>query len=432
MATIPGVEHQPRIADDHLAELLNALPAVSIEGPRAVGKTWTASRLANTVYALDDPEVFADVEADPHMLTRGEPPILIDEWQRLGSAWDIVRRAVDRDFGPGQFILTGSARPRTQPVHSGAGRMVTLRMWTTTLAERHRGQSSVSFAALLGGDRPEISGESSLTLQDYAEEIVSGGFPGWTGVSGQVRELLAESYLHQLVEHDFRLAGHRVRNPAAVRRWLRSYAAATATTAAFETIRDAATPGESDKPAKTTTIAFRDTLEAMWVLEPLPAWLPVGSHLSRLKRGPKHHLADTALAARLLDADVDSLLGGAPAVMRGIGAAPAAANLLGALFESMVAHDVRVHAHRTGASVSHMRTWNDEREVDLIVEHRGRVLAVEVKLGAEVTARDTRHLRWLRDRLGPTLLDAMVVNTGEAAYRDGDGIAVVPAGLLGP
>ncbi len=432
MTAFHGVEHQPRIADNHLAELLSALPAVSIEGPRAVGKTWTASRLANTVYPLDDPEVFADAQADPHMLVRGEPPILIDEWQRLGSAWDIVRRAVDRDFSPGQFILTGSARPRTQPAHSGAGRIVTMRMWTTTLAERHRNLPGVSLAALLGGDRPEISGQSSLGVGDYAQEIVSGGFPGWVGIGGQVRELLTDGYLHQLVEHDFRLAGHRVRNPAAVRRWLRAYAAATASTAAFETIRDAATPGESDKPAKTTTLAFRDTLEAMWVLEPLPAWLPVGSHLSRLKRGPKHHLTDTALAARLLDADADALLGRAAPLVRESGGAPAASSLLGALFESMVTHDLRVYAQRAGASVSHMRTWNDEREADIIIEHRGRVLAAEVKLGADLTRRDTRHLRWLRDRLGPALVDAVVVNTGEQAYRDSDGIAVVPAAMLRP
>ena len=79
-----------------------------------------------------------------------------------------------------------------------------------------------------------------------------------------------------------------------------------------------------------------------------------------------------------------------------------------------------------------MRTWNDEREVDIIIEHRGRVMAVEAKLGEDLTRRDTRHLRWLRDRLGPALLDAVVVNTGEQAYRDSDGIAIVPAALLGP
>ena len=106
--------------------------------------------------------------------------------------------------------------------------------------------------------------------------------------------------------------------------------------------------------------------------------------------------------------------------------------LLGALFESFITHDLRVYAQNADARVSHMRTWNDQREADVIVEHEGRVLAVEVKLGTQVTRRDTRHLRWLRDRLRPGLIDALVITTGADVYRDEDGIAVVPAGLLGP
>ncbi len=426
-------EHQPRVADDELRELLNVLPAVSIEGPRAVGKTWTATRLANTVYALDDPEVLAELQADPHMVTEGEPPILLDEWQRFPASWDIVRRAVDEDFSPGRFILTGSTRPEIRPAHSGAGRIVTLRMWTTTLSERYPGQSTVSLKALLTGDRPVIAGQASLGLEDYAIEIVSGGFPGWHNITGRARNLLVDGYLHNLAEHDFPLSGHRVRNPAALRRWLTAYAAATSSAASYETIRDAATSGEGDKPAKNTTMAYRDILEAMWVLEPLRAWLPVGSHLSRLKRGPKHHLADTALAARLLNVTASTLLGGHTALhLPTTSAASGDTGLMGALFESMVTHDLRVYAQAADATVSHMRTWNDQREVDVVVEHQGRVMAVEVKLGSEVAGHDTRHLRWLRDRLGPALIDAMVVTTGNEAYRDQEGIAIVPAALLGP
>ena len=425
-----GIEHQDRVADQELRDLLGELPAISIEGPRAVGKTWTASRLANTVWALDDPETLAEVRADPRLLTQGEPPILIDEWQRFPASWDVVRRSVDRDFSPGRFILTGSARPETRPAHSGAGRIVTLRMWTTALAERHPALPSVSLKALLAGDRVEIEGACSLELGDYTSEIVTGGFPGWRNASGRARDLLLDGYLHRLAEHDFPLSGHRVRNPAALRRWLAAYAAATSTSASYETIRDAATSGEGDKPAKTTTIAYRDTLEAMWILEPQPAWAPAGSHLSRLKRSPKHHLADTALAARLLNATADTLVGGEVGPQAGSGLAHT--KMLGALFESMVVHDLRVYAQPADATVSHMRTWNDERETDAIVEHRGRVLAVEVKLGADVTGRDTRHLRWLRDRLGPGLIDALVITTGTQAYRDEDGIAVVPAASLGP
>ena len=428
-------DYRPRIADDELGELLGVLPAISIEGPRAVGKTRTALQHANTVYALDDPEVLSEVRSAPRIMTEGQPPILIDEWQRFPSSWDIVRRAVDEDFSPGRFILTGSARPETRPAHSGAGRIVTLRMWTTSLAERlahqhGRGRRKVSLKSLLAGHRPQLDACTELTVEDYAEEIVAGGFPAWRVAQGRAHQMLVDGYVHRLVEHDLPLAGYRVRNPATLRRWLTAYAASTSTAASYEAIRDAATSGERDKPAKTTTLAYRDTLEAMWVLEPLPAWLPVGSHLSRLKRSPKHHLADTALAARLLNATADSLLAGHPAAPAG--AQPGSRTLLGAMFESLVTHDLRVYAQAADARVSHMRTWSDQKEVDVIVEGREGVLAAEVKLGADVTRRDTRHLRWLRDRLGPGLVDAMVVTTGRRAYRDPDGVAVVPAALLGP
>lgn len=428
-------DYQPRIADGELQELLDVLPAVSIEGPRAVGKTRTALRRAGTVYALDDPEVLNAVRANPHMLTRGDVPILIDEWQRYPSSWDIVRRSVDEDFSPGRYILTGSARPQDRPTHSGAGRIVTLRMWTTTLAERFsllgREGRTVSLGSLLKGERPGIRGHTELGVEGYAREIVTGGFPGWRHVTGRARRLLVDGYLHHLAEHDFPMAGHRIRNPAALRRWMMAYSAVVSTTASYEVIRDAATSEEGDKPAKTTTLAYRDILESMWVLEPLAAWLPVGSHISRLKRGPKHHLADTALAARLLNLGVDALLSGHPARSPGV-VGRFGSDFLGALFESLVTHDLRVYAQAADARVSHMRTWNDQREVDVIIEHEGGVLPVEVKIGAEVTRHDTRHLRWLRDRLGPGVIDALVVTTGAEAYRNRDGIAVVPAGMLGP
>lgn len=62
----------------------------------------------------------------------------------------------------------------------------------------------------------------------------------------------------------------------------------------------------------------------------------------------------------------------------------------------------------------------------------GRVVAVEVKLAAAVGDGDVRSLRWLRERIGDDLLDALVVTTGGDAYRRSDGIGVVPAALLGP
>lgn len=421
--------YRRRVVDGELDALLPALPALSLEGPKAVGKTETALRRARTVHRLDDPDERTVAAADPGRLLRGMQPLLLDEWQRFPEVWDLVRRAVDDGAGPGQFLLTGSAAPSEQPTHSGAGRIVTVRMRPMSLVERGVGTPTVSLARLLSGERPPVAGETDVSIRTYADEIVASGFPGLRQLSGRALRAQLDGYISRIVERDFADLGQQVRNPAALRRWLTAYAAATATTATYETIRDAATGGEGDKPAKTTVLPYRDTLERLWILDPVRAWQPVRNPITRLAGAPKHHLADPALAARLLGADVDALLEartlGPPMPRRGA--------LIGHLFESLVAQGVRVFAQAAEATVGHLRTRGDLHEVDLIIERQDhRVLAVEVKCASRIGDDDVRHLRWLSSVIGDDLVDAMVVTTGTTAYRRADGIAVVPAALLGP
>jgi len=61
---------------------------------------------------------------------------------------------------------------------------------------------------------------------------------------------------------------------------------------------------------------------------------------------------------------------------------------------------------------------------------RFRIASAEPNCGASSIESST--LLWLRDRIGDDLLDAAVITTGEDAYRRADGIAVIPAALLGP
>lgn len=220
-----------------------------------------------------------------------------------------------------------------------------------------------------------------------------------------------------------------IRRPATLRAWLAAYAAATATTSSYLALLNAATPAQADKPAKTTTQSYRDVLSQLWLLDPVPGTALSHSNLNRLAAAPKHHLADPALAAHLLGVDATALLGESGADRAGLRRGP----LLGALFESLVTLSVRVYAQAAEATVSHLRTRNGDHEIDLLVQRRdSRVIALEVKLARTVADADVVHLRWLQQRLGPELLDAVVVTTGADAYRRPDGIAVVPAALLGP
>ena len=414
-----------RTVDAELDALGDA-PAVSIEGARGVGKTETAQRRARTVHRLDDPGQLEVLRGEPRRVVDGNPPVLIDEWQRLPVSWDLVRRAVDDDPLPGRFLLTGSATPSEAPTHTGAGRIIALHMRPLSIAERQIAHPSVSLAELLAAGPAALGGNTRIGVEQYAEEIVLSGFPGMRRHPDRVRRGLLDGYIDQILSHDVHQFGHTFRDHGSLRRWMTAYGAAVSTAASFEKIRDAASAGEADKPARSTTIPYRSALEGLRMIEEVPAWLPTRNRLRRLGTASVHQLADPALAARLLGVDVDTLLGGS-------GTWSGDGTLLGALFESLVTLSVRVYAQASEARVHHLRTQGGEHEVDLIVERAdGAVVALEVKLSAVIGDDDVRHLRWLADQIGPQLLDAVVISTGSDAYRRPDGIGVIPAALLGP
>lgn len=419
----------PRVVDVELDSLLPSAPAIALEGPKAVGKTETLVRRSTTTFYLDDPTVRTLVAADPSLITSAKGPVLLDEWQRLPQVWDVVRRQVDRRPAAPGFLLSGSATPTGEPTHSGAGRIITLRMRPLSLFERQIADQHVSLSALLSGAEPEVKGKSDVSLKDYVAELVSSGFPAIRTAAPGTRNALLDGYLQRIVQRDFPDQGLMVRRPDALLAWLRAYAAATSTSTAYNRILDAATPGDSEKPARSTSEIFRTVLAQLWILEPLPAWSPLDTPLKRLARSPAHHLTDPALAVRLLGLSESSLLRGEERGPRSL----RDGQQLGRLFESLVVQSIRVYAQAAGARVSFLRTSRGDHEVDIIVERPdGRVVALEVKLARTPADEDLSHLRWLRREIGEDLLDAVVITTGPFAYRRPDGIAVVPAAMLGP
>jgi len=416
-----------RVIDDELDALFPHLPAILIDGPKAVGKTATALQRANTVHRLHRPQERTIAEADPELVLTGEPPTLIDEWQYVPSVWDAVKDDVDANSQGGRFLLTGSMP--TTATHSGAGRIPSVRMRPLTLPERRVCVPSVSLRDLLAGNRLPVAGNCALGLNEYTDLILASGFPGFQHLSGQPLTKQLNSYLSRIVDADMREAGSKHRRPAAVTAWLRAYAAATATTTSWERIRNATASGGVVAPTRKTAAPYVDVLTRLRILDEVEAWVPGKSHFAALTQTPKHFLADPALAARLTRITKKKLLMG-----EGPGVVPRDGTYLGALFESLVAMSLLVFAEAAGASVYHLRTFRGEHEVDFIVERDdGKVLAVEVKLANSVDASHVRHLKWLKESLGDGLLGAVLVNTGNVAYtRPQDGIAVVPLGLLGP
>ncbi len=410
-----------RTVDSELDELLPLAPAIALDGPKGVGKTDTARRRAQATWMLDDPAQREIARADFDLNTLPPGTVLFDEWQKLPQVWDSVRRQVDAGARPGRFLLTGSATPTDKAgTHSGAGRIPSLRMRPMGLHERGLIQPSVSLKSLMTRQSREVQGNASFTLIDYMHAITSSGFPGMMNAAPRLQRGMLDAYLQRIIDRDLPELGYEVRRPETLTRWLRAYAAASSTTTSYERLRVATTGGDGDQPAKTTTIAYRDNLNQLWLLDPVPGWTPANNAIRRLQQAPKHQLADPALAARLLGLSATTLL------------EPVGAHMAGPLFESLVTLGVRVLAQALESRVNHLRLNSGEREVDLILEGpEGQIIGIEVKLAPDVTDSDVRHLKWLREQLPDRVVDLVVVTTGTTAYRRTDGVAVVPLALLG-
>jgi len=386
------------------------------------------------MFQLDRDLDRAKVANNPEMLSDAAPPVLVDEWQKVPAVWEFIRRKVDAGAPAGSYLLTGSIANSDLDIHSGAGRILRLRMRPLSLAERGlTATPAVSLKALFDAPKPfslPVRGETAVAYPDYMSEIVASGLPGIRALPEGRRRQMLDSFLDNLLSHEFRQQGIRVRQPQTMLRWLRAYASAVATDAGYTEILDASTAGERDKPALRTTAAYREALGNLWLLDEVPAWVAGGDYHSRLKQTPRHYLADPALAAALLDIDMDMLVGtGAP---EGVAAtfADKNGNIIGRLFESLLQQSLATYALVNDAKLSYLRTRNGDHEIDFIIQRGRKIIAVEVKMSPVVTDADVRHLAWLRTLLGGRLADALVLNAGNIAYRRPDGVAVIPAALL--
>jgi hypothetical protein len=415
--------YKKRIVDDILDTLMPELPAILLDGPKAVGKTSTASQRAKTTKRFDRADERTFAAANPAWITQGERPILLDEWQRSPDVWGEVKSAVDGDFSGGQYLLTGSL-PSAE-THSGAGRITTVRMRPLSIAERGIELPTVSLKKLLEGSAT-IEGETSIDINDYAKEMMKSGFPAIRTLSGRALRVALDGYLERIIDADIREVGLSIRKPASLRSWITAYAAATATTASWETIRDAANSGSNEPPAKSTVIPYRDALSRLRILDELPAWTSSHNQIAKASLTAKHFLADPALALRLMNYDSETILTAAS-----FGKAQYDLPLIGRMFEALAVQSIQTYAQATFARLAHFRDTNGRHEVDMIVEREdGKVLGIEVKLSSTPEASDGKHLKWLKSEIGEQLIDSIVIYAGKYAYRH-NGIAYVPLALLG-
>lgn len=403
-----------RHLDDRLAHLASVHPACLIEGVRGVGKTSTASRLAASTLRLDHPPTTDLVARDPEAACAALPrPVLIDEWQRVPTVWDAVRRMIDDDRSPGQFLLSGSSRTSVSAdIHAGAGRIMPLRLRPMTLSERRGHVPIVALADVAEHGVDAVRGaRSPFSAAEQVSPTVRSGLPGYLGMDEADHQDALRTYLDLAISRDLAEIAAGQRNVGKLRSYLRAYGATLGTTAEHATIHNSA------EVSKATGETYHDLLGRLGIIEQLPGWSD--NRLKRLAKRPKRHLVDPAFAAAD-HFDTATRLG-------------EDRERLGNLFESAATCQIRATAEALGLGwrFSHLRSAGGENEIDLIADlPGGGVIAIEIKLAETITNRDARHLTALRDRLGDAFRAGLVVHPGSTAHRLDKRIAAVPLGTL--
>lgn len=421
-------EYRQRIADIILAEKLEAMGAVLIEGPKACGKTTTAEQQAKSILYMDDPENIRQnlqlAETNIKRLLQGDTPRLIDEWQIAPQLWDAVRFEADHRGGDGLFMLTGSAVPAdiSQIRHTGAGRFGWLTMRPMTLWESGESTGDVSLGRLFA--HPEqVDGESRLMMEDVAFAICRGGWP--KSLSKKTRKAALRQvteYFEAITRSDISRVDGVERDEHRAKRLMRSYARLQGAMAAVATIVADMRANETDAMSDETVASYIKALKKIFVIEDMPAWNPNLRSKTAIRTSDTRYFTDPSLGIAALGIGPDDLLNDL--------------ETMGLFFETLCVRDLRVYAEANDGSVFHYRDKNG-LECDAVVHLRnGSYGLVEIKLGGDTRIEEgAANLKSLAAKIDTSRMkhpSFMMVLTavGQYAYMRTDGVMVVPVGCL--
>ena len=413
-----------RLCDAELKFALQSSGAVLIEGAKWCGKTSTASKAAESMVFMQDPDNASSYHAmsdtKPSLLLKGATPRLIDEWQVAPILWDAVRFQVDQRTERGQFILTGSAvPPENETAHTGTGRISRLKMRPMSLYESKESSGQISLRALFEGNQIDDGVMSELTIEKIAYVLCRGGWPASIDIEELPSLRMAMDYVEAIINQDVSRVDGVEKNPERVRLLLRSLARNIATTATYQTIKEdveATDISISDKTINT----YINALRRIFVVEDLPAWAPSLRSKTAIRTTEKRHFVDPSIATAVMRINPEGVLSDFA--------------YFGFLFESLCTRDVRVYAQANDGDVFHYRDKSG-LEADLIVRlHDGRWAAIEVKLGNKQIEEAALNLLALKSKIDEEKMGnaafLMIITGGLTAYQRKDGVWVVPIGCL--
>ena len=394
-----------RLVDKKIKDYLSIFGAVSIEGPKWCGKTWSSLNQANSVILLDDDETRQKADLSLELVLNNERPELIDEWNLLPKIWDAVRRKCDETTEKGIYILTCSTKltdeeQKKKIHHSGAGRIGKINMYTMSLYESGDSTGRASLQEIKNGTLKNQINEK-VTLEKLADLIIRGGWP---------------SNLN--VDED------KNRDKSKMLMLLKSLARNESTVVSNNTLLKDINEFQNENErieSRTTVEDYLNVLNRLHITDNQSAYSDNYRSPNRIGKSAKRHFTDPSLACACLELTREKLINDL--------------KTFGFMFEAMVERDLKIYMDYLGGKIFHFRDNVTGMEVDTILEFSdGEYAAVEIKLGFNQVAEAKKSLlNFYKNMLKKPKFMCIIVGYSDVIAKDPEtGIYIVPITALKP
>lgn len=419
-------EYRRRLIDDKIEKYLKIFGAISIEGPKWCGKTWTSLNHSESVSYLTERGPRNLAKVDPKYIFNEKKPQLIDEWQLVPSIWDSVRHECDSSKDKGKFILTGStslSKEEKEDVvfHSGTGRIATMRMHPMSLYESGNSSGDISILDMFNG---KVKGKyvRKVELDELARLIIRGGWPA--NIEIDDIDIIPKSYIESIVTKDIHERKDKKRDTNKMRMLIRSLSRNESTIAGNDTlVKDIEEYENGDEliESRQTVADYVKVLDSLYLTCNQEAFSINYRSSQRIGKSPKRHLVDPSLACASLGLSVEKLLNDH--------------ETFGLMFEALVERDLRIYMEYLDGHIFHFRDNISGDEVDAILEFsNGEYAAVEIKLsdGSIEDAKKSLQTFYNNVKKKPKFM-CIIVGHYEAVIQDPEtGIYILPITSLKP
>jgi hypothetical protein len=341
----------PRELTKAFIRALKSFPSVLVTGPRQSGKTTFVQHvLEGSAYVtFDDPlnRDFASKDPKGFLDQFDGRTAVLDEIQYVPGLFQYIKMKIDKDRRPGLWVLTGSQQfgLMKDVTETLAGRIALLELAPLSLRETE-------------GREPGLDGI-----------LWNGLFPE-PALFPEKRDLWVKSYIQTYLERDVR----RLENI----RDFHSFESFVNLCAAYHSQEFHPAALARDCGVSQPTIkAWGKILEASYIAILLPPFFK--NFGKRIIKAPKFYFTDPALVSFLTrQPSPESLLRG---------------NMGGAFFEGLIVSEVWKAFLHSGQRPS-IFYWRSQGglEVDLIIQAKGKLWPVEVKLTSTPTVKQTESL----------------------------------------